>query len=75
MRTRQTSDYSPTMNGSREQNQAINARREMLGWMEAPRQQYKGTGSVSSSSKKMYYREKHGRVTDKENIPNYRKAA
>lgn len=75
MRTRQTSDYSPTKPGSREENQAIAARREMLGWMEAPRHKYKGTGSVSRSAKKMEKRIKHGRVTNKENIPNYRKAA
>lgn len=30
MRTRLTSDYSPTMKGSREEKQAINARAEML---------------------------------------------
>jgi hypothetical protein len=42
MRTRQTSDYSPTLNGSREQNQAIAARREMLGWMAAQPVNIKG---------------------------------
>lgn len=30
MRTRKTSDYSPTMKGSKEEQQAIQARREML---------------------------------------------
>lgn len=30
MRTRSTSDYSPTMKGSKEENQAVQARREML---------------------------------------------
>ena len=30
MRTRKTADYSPTKKGSKEENQATNARREML---------------------------------------------
>lgn len=30
MNTRRTADYSPTLKGSKEENQAINARREMI---------------------------------------------
>ena len=30
MRTRKTADYSPTMKGSKEEQQAVQARREML---------------------------------------------
>lgn len=75
MNSRRTSDYSPTKPGSREENQAINARRDMIAILGSPRSQYKGTGSVSSSAKKMQNRAKHGRATEKENIPKYRKAA
>lgn len=35
MNSRQTADYSPTKKGSREENEAIRARKEMLGWFAA----------------------------------------
>lgn len=75
MNSRRTSDYSPTKPGSREENQAINARRELIAILASPRNSHKGLGSISSSAKKMQNRAKYGRVTAKENIPNYNKAA
>lgn len=66
--TSRKGDFSPTKEGTKEFNEAVVARKELLNSFgsAAP---YKGTSSVSSSAKKIQNRKDKGREMGK--VPNY----
>lgn len=66
--TSRKGDFSPLKEGTREFNEAVVARKELLNSFGSAAS-YKGTSSVSSSSKKIQNRKDKGRKMGE--VPNY----